>query len=85
MYLELGLLGVFGISYMWWSFAEKKLKNVVIVFLFMLNYLTSAQLSDTYAVFFQYANNCYDCKVWNFSKNERKVQSSYEDYVTNIN
>lgn len=52
MYLELGILGVFGTSYMWWNFTERNLKNVIIVFLFMLNYLTSAQLGDSFAVFF---------------------------------
>lgn len=51
IYMELGILGVFGISYVYWNFAEKYLKNIIIIFLFMINYLTSAQLSDSYSVF----------------------------------
>lgn len=52
MYMELGIIGTFGISYTWWNFTERYFKNVIIVLLFMINYLTSAQLGDSYAVFF---------------------------------
>ena len=76
MYLELGFLGVFGVSYTWWNFTESNKKNIIIVLIFMINYLTSWQLADTYAVFFNVITMALISNYGCLSKSEEAL-----DYV----
>lgn len=52
LFIELGLLGVLLFSVIFWKVGNDSKKNNWILLLFFLNYCTSAQLSDLYAIFF---------------------------------
>lgn len=75
MYLEMGLYGLFGASFTWWNFTEMKLKNFVIILIFMVNYLTSSQLIDTYAVFF---NLITVALITNYGRLDEKEEQSVD-------
>lgn len=75
MYLEMGLYGLFGASFTWWNITEMKLKNFVIILIFMVNYLTSSQLTDTYAVFF---NLLTVALITNYGRLDEKEEQSVD-------
>lgn len=49
-YMEMGLLGTSIFSVGFWKFAGSIFRNVFVMFIFFLNYLTSSQLGDTYSL-----------------------------------
>lgn len=57
-YMEMGLLGTSIFSVGFWKFAGSIFRNVFVMFIFFLNYLTSSQLGDTYSLLLLFLTIC---------------------------
>lgn len=53
-YMEIGLFGSFIFSLSFWKIAGRNFRNVLLMFIFFLNFMTSSQIIDTYALFLQF-------------------------------
>jgi len=52
IYIELGIIGISSISITFWQGINRDILSVIILFVFFINMLTSYQLTDSYALFF---------------------------------
>lgn len=54
IYMELGIIGCLIMASFFWNITERYFINGIIVFIFFINYLTSAQLVDNYSLLFMF-------------------------------
>lgn len=54
IFMELGFIGVLAFAITFWTLTKDNLTNIFIMFVFFLNYLSSAQLTDNYVLLFMF-------------------------------
>lgn len=57
-YMEMGLLGTSIFSIGFWKFSDRIFRNIFVMLVFFLNYLTSSQLGDTYSLLLLFLTVC---------------------------
>jgi len=57
-YMEMGVLGTLSFSLGFWKFSGQLFRNVFVMFVFFLNYLTSSQLGDAYSLLLLFLTIC---------------------------
>ncbi|MFD1466070.1 hypothetical protein ACFQ4L_08340 [Lapidilactobacillus mulanensis] len=57
-YMEMGILGTSIFSFGFWKFSGSVFRNIFVMFVFFVNYLTSSQLGDTYSLLLLFLTVC---------------------------